>query len=98
MGEGVEGLLRDKTRPSGTPPVPDETVKEVVRLTHEAPPHEATHWTAQAMAKTVGLAVSQSSKLDLEGKAYDAPVGWHWATRAEVEAVLGWDRKPETHN
>ena len=58
MGEGVEGLLRDKTRPSGTPPVPDETVKEVVRLTHEAPPHEATHWTAQAMAKTVGLAVS----------------------------------------
>lgn len=58
MEEGVDGLLRDKTRPPGTQPVPDETVKEVVRLTHAQPPHEATHWTAQAMAKAVGLAVS----------------------------------------
>ena len=58
MNEGVVGLLRDKTRPPGTPPVPEEMVKRVVRLTQEAPPHEATHWTAQAMAKTVGLAVS----------------------------------------
>jgi hypothetical protein len=46
---------------------------------------------------TVALAVSLSNVLD-RGKAYDAPAGWHWATRAEVEAVLGWDRKPETHN
>jgi hypothetical protein len=38
---------------------------------------------------TVALAVSQSNKL-VEGKAYDAPAGWHWATRAEVEVVPGW--------
>jgi hypothetical protein len=46
---------------------------------------------------TVALAVSQSNVLD-EGKVYDAPAGWHWATRAEVEAVPGWARKPGTVN
>ena len=58
MQEGVDGLLRDKTRPSGTPAVPAERVAEVVRLTQEAPPTEATHWTLRAMADTVGLAAS----------------------------------------
>jgi transposase len=56
--EGVDGLLRDKTRPPGKAPVPPEQVAELVRLTLAPPPHEATHWTAQAMAKVVGLAVS----------------------------------------
>jgi hypothetical protein len=41
---------------------------------------------------TVALAVSQSNAY-VEGKVYDAPAGWHWATRAEVEAVPGWFRK-----
>jgi hypothetical protein len=45
---------------------------------------------------TVALAVSQSNEY-VEGKAYDAPAGWHWATRAEVEAVPGWRRCPH-HN
>jgi len=63
MEAGVDGLLRDKTRPPGKAPVPDGTVAEVVRLTQEPPPHEATHWTAQAMAKTVGLAVSTVQKI-----------------------------------
>jgi len=58
MTEGVDGLLRDKTRPPGTRPVQRERVDDVVRLTLNPPPHEATHWTARAMAATVGLAVS----------------------------------------
>ncbi|MEL6189055.1 MAG: helix-turn-helix domain-containing protein, partial [Myxococcota bacterium] len=58
MAEGVEGPLRDKTRPPGKPPVPHEHAGRVVEMTLEPPPHEATHWTARAMAKTVGLAVS----------------------------------------
>jgi len=56
--DGVEGLLRDRTRPSGAPPTPVETVAEVIRLTLEEPPGEATHWTLRAMAKRVGLAPS----------------------------------------
>jgi len=58
VAEGVDGLLRDKTRPPGKAPVPAKQVAELVRLTLAPPPHEATHWTAQAMAKVVGLAVS----------------------------------------
>ena len=34
----------------------------MVRLTLEPPPHDATHWTARAMARTVGLAVSTVQK------------------------------------
>ena len=58
MTEGVEGLLREKTRPPGTPRTSDEKVAEVIRLTQDAPPHEATHWTIRAMGKAVGLAAS----------------------------------------
>jgi len=58
MAEGVDGLLRDRTRPPGKAPVAAERVAEVVRLTLARPPHQATHWTARAMAKAVGLAVS----------------------------------------
>ena len=53
----VEGLLLDKSRPPGKAPVAPDKVAEVVRMTHEPPPHEATHWTARAMAKAVGLGV-----------------------------------------
>ncbi|MEJ6677200.1 IS630 family transposase [Parasphingorhabdus sp.] len=58
MHEGVDGLLRDKSRPPGKVPVPPERVAEIVRLTQEPPPHEATHWTLRAMAKVAGLAAS----------------------------------------
>ena len=58
MKEGVEGLLREKTRPPGTPKTTDAKTAEVIRLTQEPPPHEATHWTLRAMAKRVGLAAS----------------------------------------
>ena len=51
---GIEGLLRDKTRPPGKAPIPAGRTAEVVRLTQAPPPHEATHWTARAMAKAVG--------------------------------------------
>jgi transposase len=56
MLEGVDGLLRDKTRPPGIPRT--ASAAEVVRLTLARPPHEATHWTLRAMAKAVGLAAS----------------------------------------
>jgi hypothetical protein len=48
MDEGVEGLVRDKTRPSRIPPVPLATIERVVALTNTEPAHEATHWTAAA--------------------------------------------------
>src|SRR5687768_6478152 len=58
MAAGVEGLLRDKTRPPGKAPIDAARVGEVVRRTLAPPPHQATHWTARAMAEAYGLAVS----------------------------------------
>lgn len=58
MHEGVDGLLREKTRPPGIARTADGKVADVVRLTQEPPPHEATHWTIRAMGKAVGLAAS----------------------------------------
>ena len=58
MHEGVNGLLRDRSRPPGKAPIPPERVAEIARLTQQAPPHEATHWTLRAMAKVAGVAAS----------------------------------------
>ena len=58
MAEGVDGLLRDKTRPPGTPPFETTMVDKVVALTLEPPAQEATQWTVRAMAKAVGIAAS----------------------------------------
>jgi transposase len=63
MHEGVAGLTRDKTRPSRVPPLPTATVDRVVALTNQAPPHAATHWTASAMAKTVGISPSSVRRI-----------------------------------
>ncbi len=62
MAEGVDGLLRDKTRPPGIAPLPSSLVDKVVALTLEPPAGEATHWTVRAMAKAVGIAASSVSE------------------------------------
>lgn len=58
MAEGVEGLLRDKTRPSRIPPFKPEVADKVVSLTLEDPSGETTHWTADAMAHAAGVSAS----------------------------------------
>jgi transposase len=63
MREGIEGLTRDKTRPSRIPPLAAETVDQVVALTNQVPPHEATHWSALAMAKAVGISASSVRRI-----------------------------------
>ena len=55
MGEGVDGLLRDKTRPPRIPPLGEEVAERVAALTLTDPPVEATHWTALMMAVAVGI-------------------------------------------
>jgi len=53
MEEGVDGLLRDKTRPPRIPPLAPEVAERVVALTLTDPPVGATHWTASMMAAVV---------------------------------------------
>jgi transposase len=55
--EGVDALLRDKTRRPGKAPVPLATVAKVVAMTCAEPPGEVTHWTGRAMAKATGLSL-----------------------------------------
>jgi transposase len=63
MREGVNGLLKDKTRPSRKPPLSKETVDRVVELTLGPPPGEVTHWTASAMAKAAGISASSVQRI-----------------------------------
>jgi transposase len=58
MQEGVEGLLRDKTRPSRKPSLPQDTLTRVVDLTQGPPPGETTHWTSAAMGRAAGISPS----------------------------------------
>jgi transposase len=63
MQAGVDGLLRDKTRPSRIARLAREIVEHVVALTLGEPPGETTHWTAAAMAKAVGISVSSVQRI-----------------------------------
>ena len=64
MREGVDGLVHDKTRPSRIPPLPQAIVEAMVtRTLEEAPPGQATHWTAPAMATASGLSVSSVQRI-----------------------------------
>jgi transposase len=60
---GVDGLLRDKTRKPGKPPITAETKARVVALICTEPPHQATHWTGRAMAKVVGISVGSVQRI-----------------------------------
>ncbi len=58
MEDGVDGLLRDKTRPSRIPPLGPDVAERVVALTLRDPPAETTHWTAAMMAAQAGISES----------------------------------------
>ena len=83
--KGVEGLLKDATRPPGNKPLPPEKIKQVVELTlHEKPPGR-TRWSERSMAAKVGIAPSTVHNiwkaLDLEGTSAEA------AFDADLQAV-----------
>src|SRR5438309_8469001 len=63
MAEGVEGLLRDKTRKPGKPPLPPNTVQRVVALALGPPPGESTHWTGRELAKATGASLRSVQRI-----------------------------------
>src|ERR671910_2665011 len=63
MQEGVEGLLRDKTRPSRIAPLEEAVSERVVALTQTDPPGETTHWTGAMMAEAAGISVSSVQRI-----------------------------------
>jgi transposase len=55
--QGVDGLLRDKTRKPGRRRLSAATVARVLALTCSEPPGAVTHWTGRAVAKAVGISL-----------------------------------------
>jgi transposase len=54
---GVDGLLRDKARKPGKPPLSAETVAKVLALPCTEASGEATHWTGRAVARAAGVSL-----------------------------------------
>ena len=53
--EGVDGLLRDKTRPPGKKPLSAAVKRKVLSKTGGEKPPNATHWSVRSMAKEAGI-------------------------------------------
>ena len=63
MAEGVDGLLRDKTRKPGKPPLAPDTVQRVVDLALGPPPGETTHWTGRMLAQAAGISLRSVQRI-----------------------------------
>jgi hypothetical protein len=55
MGKGVDGLLKDATRPSRVKPLTPEKIKQVVHMTLHEKPANATHWSLRSIAPASGI-------------------------------------------
>jgi transposase len=63
MAQGVDGLLRDKTRPARIAALPAAMRERAVALTQSDPPGETTHWTAGLLAQELGISVSSVQRI-----------------------------------
>ena len=63
MSEGVDGLLRDKTRSARLPKIAEATTQRVVAMTLSSPPGESTHWTGRMMAKVAGISLTSVQRI-----------------------------------
>src|SRR5215469_17048280 len=63
MAQGIDGLLRDKTRPARIAALPVAVRDRAVALTLSNPPGETTHWTAGLAAEQLGISVSSVQRI-----------------------------------
>ena len=55
---GLEGILKDKTRPGRIAPIPRAIRSKMINLTLNSKPAAATHWSRASMAREVGVSLS----------------------------------------
>jgi len=60
---GVDGLLRDASRPGRTPSISTQTVTQVIEKTTQSKPANATHWSRSTMARVVGISESSVGRI-----------------------------------
>src|ERR1700682_4822111 len=53
--EGVDGLMRDKSRPPGKKPLSAAVKRKVLAKTASQTPPNATHWSVRSMGKAMGI-------------------------------------------
>nr|WP_276330921.1 IS630 family transposase [Methylobacterium currus] len=100
--EGVDGLLRDKTRPPGKPPHSTSTVAEVLALTCSEPPGEVTHWTGRAVAAATGISLRSVQRIWQEHRLQPHRVrtfkrSTDPAFAEKVEDIVGLSMDPPRH-
>jgi transposase len=100
--EGVDGLLRDKTRPPGRTKLAPATVAEVLALTCSEPPGEVTHWTGRAVAKAVGISLRAVQRLWEAHRLHPHRIRTFKrsndpAFAAKVEDIVGLYMSPPAH-
>src|SRR6516225_2372337 len=61
--KGVDGLLKDAARPPGRKPLTARKIQQVVNLTLNEKPPDATHWSERTMAARAGIAPSSVHKI-----------------------------------
>ena len=63
VAKGVDGLLKDATRPPRRKPLTAEKIKQVVDMTlHEKPPN-ATQWSVRSMAAAAAVSYSSVQRI-----------------------------------
>ncbi|MBY0298105.1 MAG: IS630 family transposase [Methylobacterium sp.] len=100
--EGIDGLLRDKTRPAGKPPHSTSIVAEVLALTCSEPPGEVTHWTGRAVAAATGISLRSVQRIWQEHRLQPHRVrtfkrSTDPAFAAKVEDIVGLYMDPPRH-
>jgi transposase len=60
---GIDGLLRDKTRPSRVLPLAEDVKLAVLKKTATQTPANATHWSRTSMAKATGISPSSVGRI-----------------------------------
>jgi transposase len=63
IAEGVEGLLRDKTRPPGKKPLSAAVKRKVLSKTASELPPNATHWSRSSMAAEMRISPSSVGRI-----------------------------------
>src|SRR6266513_343834 len=63
VAKGVDGLLKDATRPSRVKPLAAAKIEQVVHMTLHAKPPNATHWSVRSMAAAAGISYSSVQRI-----------------------------------
>jgi transposase len=63
VAKGVDGLLKDATRPSRVKPLTPEKIRQVVHMTLQEKPPNATHWSGRSMAAAAGISYSSVQRI-----------------------------------